>query len=177
MKVEREVLEPTAGVSREIGFYLSSLEEVRAELRQAVEDLSDEENLRKILPNVQPIGALILHIGEAEFWWIQSIVMGREMDEEMNRIAHSDNWEEDNFAEKGYGVKYCIEAIDKISRMTIETLADFTAEDLEKIHVLNKPDKRIELSLRSILHHLVQHQATHKGQILMLKRFLHESQN
>ena len=175
MKVEREVLEPMAGVSREIGFYLSGLEEVRKELRQAAADLSDEENSRKILPNVQPVGALILHIGEAEFWWIQSIVMGREMDEEMHRIAHSDNWEADNFIEKGYSAEYCIEAIDKISRMTRETLADFTDEDLEKIHVLNKPDKRIEISLRSILHHLVQHQATHKGQILMLKRLMREN--
>ncbi len=43
MNVEREILEPMAGVSKEIGFYLSGWEEVRAELRDIVSDLSDEE--------------------------------------------------------------------------------------------------------------------------------------
>jgi uncharacterized damage-inducible protein DinB len=177
MKTEREILEPMPGFSREIGFYLSAMEEIRSRTRKTVEDLSDVENARKILPNVQPIGRLILHIGESEFWWIQSIVAGKEMDDRMHHIAHSDDWEKDDFAEKGYGTKYCIEAIDKISQMNREFLAVFTDEDLEKLHILKKPDKEIHLSLRRILLHLSEHEAAHTGQISMLKRLLRESNN
>lgn len=177
MKTEREILEPMPGFSREIGFYLSAMEEIRSRTRKVVEDLSDEENAQKVLPTAQPIGALVLHIGEAEFWWIQSIVADKEMNEEMHRIAHSNDWEKDDFAEKGYGTKYCIEAIDKISQMTREFLANLADEDLEKIHIVRKPDKEVHLNLRRILLHLSEHEAAHTGQISMLKRLLRESNN
>ncbi len=70
MKVERNILEPMAGVSKEIGFYLSGMEEIRAQLRKAVSDLTNEELARRIMPNAHQIGALILHLGENESWWI-----------------------------------------------------------------------------------------------------------
>ena len=176
-KIEREVLEPMAGVSREIGFYLSGWEEVRAELRDIVSDLSDEELAGRILPNAHQIGNLILHLGEAEASWIHSIVAEKELDEEAKKFAHWCDTTERDFAEKGYSAKVCIERIDKISQMSREILADFADEDLEKIYVLKKPDKEVHLSLRSILHHLIDHEATHKGQISMLKRLMRESKN
>ncbi len=70
MKVEREILEPMAGVSREIGFYLSGMEETRAQLRDAATNLTSKELAQRVLPNAHQIGGLILHIGEAESWWI-----------------------------------------------------------------------------------------------------------
>ncbi len=177
MKVEREILEPTPGVSREIGFYLSGIEETRAQLRDAVADLTSEELARRVLPNAHQIGGLILHIGEAESWWIHSIVAGRELDEEAKQFAHWDDTTETDFAEKNYSAKDCIGKIDEISRMSREILAKFSDEDIDKIFSFNKSDKRIEISLRSILRHLADHEATHKGQILMLKRLLRETQN
>ena len=163
MKVEREILEPTAGVSREIGFYLSGMEETRAELRDAVADLTSEELARRVLPDAHQIGALILHIGEAESYWIHSIVAEKELDEEAKRFAHWDDTTETDFAAKGYSAKDCIGKIDEISRMSREILARFGDEDLDKIFVRDKPDKRLEISLRSILRHLADHEATHKG--------------
>lgn len=177
MKVEREILEPMPGVAREIGFYLSGMEETRAELRKAVADLTVEELARRVLPNAHQIGALILHIGEAEASWIHSRVAGRELSDEEKKFVFWCDTTETDFAEKGYTAKDCIERIDEISRMSREILAEFSDEDIEKIFILNKPDKRIEISLRSILQHLNDHEATHKGQILMLKRLLRDGQN
>ncbi|HXH69989.1 MAG TPA: DinB family protein [Pyrinomonadaceae bacterium] len=177
MKVEREILEPMAGVPREIGFYLSGMEETRAELRDAVVDITSEELARRVLPNAHQIGGLILHIGEAESWWIHSIVAGKELDEEAKRFAHWDDTTETDFAEKNYSAKNCIEIIDEITRMSREILAGFSDEDLNKIFSFERPGKRIEISLRSILRHLGDHEATHKGQILMLKRLLRDGQN
>lgn len=177
MKVEREILEPMAGVSREIGFYLSGIEETRAGLRDAVANLTDEELARRVLPSAHQIGGLILHSGEAESWWIHSIVAERELDEESKRFAHWDDTTETDFAEKHYTAKDCIEKIDEISRMSREILAKFGDEDLEKIFVMDRPNKRLEISLHSVLRHLADHEATHKGQILMLKRLLRETGN
>lgn len=177
MEVEREILEPMLGVSREIGFYLSGWEETRAALRDAVADLTGEELARRVLPSAHQIGGLILHIGEAESWWIHSIVAKRELDEESKRFAHWDDTTETDFAEKHYAAKDCIEKIDEISRMSREILAKFGDEDLEMIFVMDRPNKRLEISLRSVLRHLADHEATHKGQILMLKRLLRETGN
>ncbi len=175
MKVEREILEPMAGISREIGFYLSGMEETRAELREAFFDLTSEELARRVLPNAHQIGGLVLHLGEAESWWIHSIVAGKELDEEAKQFAHWNDTTETDFAEKGYSAKDCIERIDEISRMSREILAEFSDEDLERMFGFDKKDKRIEVSLRWVLHHLLDHEATHKGQIMMLKRLLRES--
>jgi len=177
MKVQREILEPMAGVSREIGFYLSSIEETRAELRDAVADLTDEELARRVLPNAHQIGGLILHLGEAEASWIHSRIAGRELNDEEKKFVHWCDTTETDFAEKGYTAKDCIEKIDEVSRMSREILAGFGDEDLDKIFVIDKPDKRLEISLRSILRHLGDHEATHKGQILMLKRLLRGGQS
>lgn len=175
MKVERDVLEPMAGVSKEIGFYLSGLEEIRAQLRKAVADLTDEELARRITSKAHQIGALILHLGETESWWIHSVVAEKELDEEAKRFAHWDDTTETDFAEKDYSAKHCIERIDEINRMSREILAGFGDDELERMFGFDQKDKRVKVSLRWVLHHLLDHEATHKGQIMMLKRLLRES--
>jgi uncharacterized damage-inducible protein DinB len=174
MKIEREILKPTPGMAREIGFYLSGIEETRAELRVAVADLTNEELGRRVTPKAHQIGNLILHIGEAEASWIHSRVAGRELSEEEKRFAHWCDTTETDYAEKNYTAQECVERIDEISRRSRQILAEFSDEDIEKIFILDREKGRLEISLRSILRHLADHEATHKGQILMLKRILRD---
>lgn len=173
MTVTKRELYPAAGFPPGIGHCLSALEEVREQLRDAVKDLPDDHVGRRALKDAHPIGALILHLGEAEWWWIQSIVMGNEMTDDDKRIAHWDVLEDpDGFASKGYSAQYCIDAVDLIRKKTHETLASFSDDDLDRIFVYESPKGKREVSLRWVLHHLVDHEAQHKGQILMLKRML-----
>ena len=51
-------------------------------------------------------------------------------------------------------------------------LAEFKDSDLERIFSIERGGEAHERSLRWILHHLIDHEAQHKGQILMLKRLL-----
>ena len=46
----RKILNPAPGVSREIGFYLAGMEEVREQLHEAVEGMSDDYLGRPALP-------------------------------------------------------------------------------------------------------------------------------
>jgi uncharacterized damage-inducible protein DinB len=177
MKTEKRTLEPFAGVSREIGFYLSGWEKVRAGLREIVSDLSAEELSARILPAAHQIGGLILHLGEAESYWIHSIIAGSELDEETKKFAHWFDTTETDFAEKGYAAKDCIERIDAISRQSREILAEFADEDLDKLFAFELDNKTVEVGLRWVLIHLIEHEAAHKGQISMLKRLLRESKN
>ena len=59
MKTERKILKPMPGVAREIGFYLSVIEETRAGLSDAVADLTKEELERRVTPKAHQIADLM----------------------------------------------------------------------------------------------------------------------
>jgi uncharacterized damage-inducible protein DinB len=173
MSVETLTLSPTDGFSTGIGFYVNGMEEVREQLRVALRGMSDEEIARRAVPGAHPIGALALHIGEAEWWWIQCNVAGRELTDEDRRTAHWDVLEDpDGFAANGFSAQYCIDAIDGITERTRKLLATFQDDDLERLFSFEIRGNQVEASLRWVLHHLIDHEAQHKGQILMLKRLL-----
>lgn len=173
MEIKRLDLAPAAGVAPALGLYLSAMEEVREQLHEAVSGMTDAQLARRAVAGAHPIGALVLHIGEAEWWWIQCNVHGREMTDEDRRRAHWDVLEVAQvFDGHGYSARYCLEAIDHIRTRTRTALASLTDADLYRTFAVKMRSGPAEASLRWILHHLVDHEAQHKGQILMLKRLL-----
>jgi len=177
MNTEQQTLKTNTNFSKEIGFYIAGMEEVREQLRKAAEDLSNEEIAAKFTPNTHSIGQLILHNGEAEWWWLRCVVAEKELDEqEASRKAFWDVLLDQDFAAKNYSAKFCIEEVDRVRKECLEALKGFTDDDLDKYFGWDKDDgTRIEKSLRWILHHLIDHEAQHKGQILMIKRLLREA--
>jgi uncharacterized damage-inducible protein DinB len=171
MKIETVTLSPVAGFSPEIGLFLASLYKIRHAWREAVKDLSKDELAAKILPDVQPIGTIIIHIAEAEYFWIQQIVEGKEFTEEIRNLLHHDLWFKD-FAAHDLDIDYCLEVVEKIHHLTQKTLAKFTDDDLEKTFVRQVENGERHYSLRWIFIHLLEHDAEHKGQMLMIKRLL-----
>lgn len=173
MAEEKLELRAVDGFTTGIGLYLSGLNEVREQLHEALADLTDEQVARRAVSGAHSIGALALHIGEAEWWWIQCVVAGRKMTDEDRRVAHWDVLEDpDGFAANGYSAEYCMNAIDEIRKRTRQHLSSFTDDDLDRLFSYKKRGKTVEVSLRWVLHHLMDHEAQHKGQILMLKRLL-----
>ncbi len=169
----RHVLTPAAGVAPGIGFYLSGMEEVRQQLREAVAAMSDQQIGHPVFSGAHSIGALVLHIGEAEWWWMQCIVSGHKLTPEDRRAPYWDVLKNpEQFASKGYSAEFCLDEIAKIRSQTHELLASFNDDDLEKIFILERHGDRHEHSLRWILHHLIDHEAQHKGQVLLLKRLM-----
>lgn len=164
-------LEPHPGLSREIGLYLSGMEEVRAQVRAAVINLDKQHIGRSAFLGAHPIGALVLHIGEAEWWWMQCIVSGHELNDQDRRAPFWDVLEDpEGFIQRDYDAEFCLAQIDLIRNQTRDLLFAKSDKDLEQLHTLTRKGVTNEHSLRWILHHLIDHEAQHKGQILMLKR-------
>lgn len=174
MKIETRSLEPLPNFAHEIGLFLANLEKIRKGWRDAVKDLTKEELAAKILPDVQPIGTMIIHIAEAEYFWTQQIISGKEFTEEIKNLMHHDLWFKD-FAAHNLDIEYCLEVVDQIHQMTRETLATFNDDDLQKTFVHQHENGETHYSLRWILVHLLEHDAEHKGQMLMIKRLLKSS--
>lgn len=80
--------------------------------------------------------------------------------------------ESDEFAHRCHSAQYCLDVIGDIRRETRRLLASFGEDDLERVCDDTRGERTIEVSLRWALHYLIDHEAQHKGQILMLKRLL-----
>jgi uncharacterized damage-inducible protein DinB len=171
MEIKRDKLEPLAGFSREIGYYLAAWERARSQTRKLLEDLSPEEIARRVLPNIHSIGALTLHLGEAEFYWMQFVVARKEATDEDKTFSHWCDTLETDF-DKGYTAQYCLDKIEAISRMTGEFLSEKTDADLEVLYLRDDFGEPMELSLRLILQRMADHEAHHRGQIALIKRLL-----
>jgi uncharacterized damage-inducible protein DinB len=169
----RHVLNPHPGLAPGIGYYLSGMEEVREQVREAVKGIDVERFGTPAFLGAHSIGALVLHIGEAEWWWMQCNVAGHQLTEEDSQAPYWDVLEEpDAFAKKGYTAEFCLQELDKIRNQTRDTLFGHSDKDLEKIFTFERHGAVRDHSLRWILHHLIDHEAQHKGQILMLKRLM-----
>jgi uncharacterized damage-inducible protein DinB len=171
MKIETITFEPIPNFPREIGLFLAGLEKIRGEWQNEVKDLTKSELAARILPEIQPIGTIIIHIAEAEYFWIQEIVGGKQMTDEIKDILHHDLWFKD-FAAEDLDINYCLEVVEKIHRMTRESLAGLTDDDLKSTFVRRREDRETHYSLRWIFIHLLQHDAEHQGQMMMIKRLI-----
>ncbi len=169
----KDVLKPAEGFSPAIGFFVSGMEEVRGQLQWAVEGMTEQQLGLRAVPGAHSIAALVLHIGEAEWWWMQCNVSGHKLTTEDRQAPYWDVLKNpDSFASKLYSAQFCLDEIAKIRKQTRDLLASFNDDDLERIFSFERRGELHEHSLRWILHHLIDHEAQHKGQILMLKRLI-----
>ncbi len=104
---------------------------------------------------------------------MQCCVAGHKLTDEDRNGAYWDVLKDpEGFKNKGYSVEFCLDEIDRIREQTRGTLASLADDDLERIFSFERRGETREHSLRWILHHLIDHEAQHKGQILMLKRLM-----
>ncbi len=171
--MRRRVLNPHPGLSPGIGYYLSGMEEVRAQLINAVKDIPDDLIGKPPFLGAHSIGGLLLHIGEAEWFWMQMVVCGHELTEEDKKAPCWDVLDDiEIVARNSFTTEFCLREIEKIRNQTRDVLFSYNDKDLERIIHFERDGEMDEHNLRWILHHLIDHEAQHKGQILMLKRLM-----
>jgi hypothetical protein len=88
--MRRRQLTPHPGLSTGIGYYLSGMEEVRNQLKVAVKNIPDDLIGRPAFLGAHSIGGLVLHIGEAEWFFMQMIVSGHQLTEEDSKEPYLD---------------------------------------------------------------------------------------
>jgi uncharacterized damage-inducible protein DinB len=171
--MRRRVLTPHPGLSTGIGYYLSGMEEVRTQLNVAVKVIPDDLIGKPPFLGAHSIGGLVLHIGEAEWFWMQMVVRGHQLTDEDKKAPYWDVLEDvERVARNGYTAEFCLQEIDRIRNQTRDTLFSYNDKDLERIITFERNGETSEYNLRWILHRLIDHEAQHKGQIFMLKRLM-----
>jgi uncharacterized damage-inducible protein DinB len=171
--MRRRVLTPHPGLSTGIGYYLGGMEEVRRQVEVAVKTIPQDLIGKPPFLGAHSIGGLVLHIGEAEWFFMKMVVSGHQLTEEDKKAPYWDILDDVNrVARNGYTIEFCLSEIEKIRNMTRDVLFSYNDKDLERIITFERKGETTEYNLRWILHHLIDHEAQHKGQILMLKRLM-----
>lgn len=171
--MRRRILTPHPGLSPGIGYYLSGMEEVRSQLVTAVKTIPDNMIGRPAFLGAHSIGGLVLHIGEAEWFWMQMVFSGHQLSEEDKKAPYWDILDDvEAVSRNGYTAEFCLREIEKIRNQTRDVLFSYNDKDLDSIILFERHDKITEYNLRWILHNLIDHEAQHKGQIMMLKRLM-----
>lgn len=171
--MRRRLITSHPGLATGIGYYLSGMEEVRGQLNAAVKTIPDDLIGKPAFLGAHSIGGLVLHIGEAEWFWMKMVVSGHELTEEINNAPHWDILDDlERVARNGYTAEFCLSEIEKIRNQTRDVLFSYNDKDLERIITFERKGQATEYNLRYILHHLIDHEAQHKGQIFMLKRLM-----
>jgi uncharacterized damage-inducible protein DinB len=171
--MQRRVLTPHPGLSTGIGYYLSGMEEVRAQTVAAVKTIPDALIGKPAFLGAHSIGGLVLHIGEAEWFWMQMVVKGRQLTEEDKKAPYWDILDDvEAVVRNRFTTEFCLQEVEKIRNQTRDVLFSYNDKDLERTITYERHGQPTEHNLRWILHHLIDHEAQHKGQILMLKRLM-----
>ena len=171
--MRRRVLTPQPGVSTGIGYYLAGMEEVRRQVQVVVKAIPDDLIGKPAFLGAHSIGGLVLHIGEAEWFWMQMVVSGHKLTEEDKQAPYWDVLDDvDGVARNGYTTEFCLKEIELIRNQTRDVLFSYNDKDLERIISFERNGEMTEYNLRYILHRLIDHEAQHKGQIFMLKRLM-----
>ena len=132
---------------------------VRQELMELACRLSQEQ-LDWTPPNHKSsIGRLLGHIAETEYWWISILAL-----------------EKEKYSEEVFERFEQARTLKQLVPLLEETLGDFTdflrnedVEDWDQIHY-DYPQDKIHVTKQWLVWHVVEHQARHRGQILMLAR-------
>lgn len=168
-------LSRSRGFPAKIGFLVVGLQEVRKQTVAVVEDMKPDELSRRITRSFHQPAGLVLHLAETEFWWIDIVFAGMEISDEDRHLFHFDDTTETDFALKKYGVDDCVRILNLAHERTIETLSEFDDGSLDRLYPFPRKEPKFESSLRWILHHLIDHESNHRGQIAMMKRLMRES--
>jgi len=149
------------------------MEEVRNQLKVAVKNIPGDLIGKPAFLGAHSIGGLVLHIGEAEWFFMQMIVSGHQLTEEDSHEPYWDILDDlERVSRNGYTAEFCLKEIEMIRNQTRDVLFSYNDKDLERIISFERNGETTEYNLRWILHHLIDHESQHKGQIFMLKRLM-----
>lgn len=166
---------PLPGYPEPYGLLCAILQDGTAEWRGEMDpDLPDEAVAWQPRPGLHSIGALILHIAVAEIYWFERFALNREWDAEERRLLMADEIDVDDWrwpAPPVQPLAWYFQLHDRIRARTLESVKSWPPADAARVR------EGRETTMRWVLGHVIQHEAYHGGQAVLLGRLWHESRS
>ena len=157
---------PLAGYPAPYDLLCAILQDATNEWRWEIDqDLSEDAIVWQPAPDAHSIGALVLHMINAEVFWFEQFALGLnpEPDTEMPSLEFDiDAWRWPTPPRKPLSWYFALQ--DRIRVRTLENIKKWPAPDTVMEHHGN------QVTLRWVLGHVIQHEAYHGGQAVLLSR-------
>lgn len=167
--------DPVEGYAPQVGRYVAQLNEVRHKLKQELDGLSIEQLDWHPDEETESIGTQLLHLDAVEWSWMHQDIFGAS-DEEYTGV-----WEEampirvKATQVTGRPMEHYLQKLDATREETLRILKGFTDADLSRLVGEAEPNPGEERRSRLftidwIIWHVLQHEASHLGQVELLRR-------
>jgi uncharacterized damage-inducible protein DinB len=165
--VERLKVEALDGYDPVVGRWLWTLEATRSRLKEALEGASPSELDWTPPEGGNSLGSLLYHIAAIEADWLYVEVLDIEFPREVSATFPYDVRDGDGRLSIVSGLDLA-DHLGRLDRVRGWLLDSFRAIDREDFRRLRHFDQ-YSVTPEWVLHHLIQHEAEHRGQILQLR--------
>lgn len=150
------------------------LDDVRKVTMKGIEGLSKEQLFQPPIEGEYPVGAYIMHLAEAEVYWLQ-VLTGAKIDKEIKKKIYYDSWmdlsKSDTESPKApLEINEYLDAIYDVRELLKEYMLSLKDSDLDGFLVQQRKDGEHNILRKWIIYHLIEHEAHHRGQMMLLIR-------
>ena len=150
------------------------LEDVRKVTLKGIEGLSKEQFFQPPIEGEYPVGAYVMHLAEAEVFWLQ-ILTGTKVDKEIKKRIYYDSWmnpsKSDAESPKAPPeINEYLEAIKEVRELLKKYMSSLKDSDLYGFVVQQRKAGEHKILKKWIIYHLIEHEAHHRGQMMLLIR-------
>jgi uncharacterized damage-inducible protein DinB len=161
----QRVIQSEEGFSPQIGVIVSMLNDMSDRIERTVKDLSIEEIDFLLDENANSIGTLIMHLAATEKFYqvytFENRVLNKE-EEEWSIAMSMGKITQEKY--KGKDVKQYLEVFKNVRKKTLEYLKEKDDEWLAKV------PEGYQMNNHWSWFHVMEHQSSHLGQILLIKK-------
>lgn len=161
-------VEALPGYEPEIGRVLWMLEQGRERTKDCVAGLPDDAIDWAPEPTVNSIGALLYHIAAIELDWLYvEVLEDRPFPPEMMALFPEDVRDERGqlAAARGYSLQEHLDRLDAVRDLLLAAFREMPLTDFRRLRICPAYDVTPEW----VLHHLIQHEAFHRGEISLMR--------
>ena len=159
---------PLPGYEEPYGLLCAILQDGTNEWRWELDqDLGEDAVVWQPHPGMHSIGAIIFHIIGAEVFWFERVALDKPWDSEERKIIMADELDVDEWkwpTPPRKPISWYLDLHDRIRARTLESVKKWPAPDAA-VDVHGEPR-----TMRWILGHVIQHEAYHGGQAVLLNR-------
>jgi uncharacterized damage-inducible protein DinB len=167
-KKETLIVQPSPNCEFDIGLFLWMLEDTRNRTKESLQGISQLVLDWNGSPGGNCIGSILYHIAAIEMSWLFSEILIRNFTPEIEKLFPHDVRDEKGRLSvvKGVCIEEHIQRLDETRKCFLESLQGMSTDEFRRIRIFEE----YEVNCEWVVHHLMQHEAEHRGQILEIRR-------
>ena len=165
---EMLIVKPLSNSQFDKGLFLWMLEDTRSRTKGSLEGISQMVLDWNGSPGGNCIGSILYHIAAIEMSWLFSEILISSFTPEIEKLFPHDVRDEKGRLSvvKGVCIEEHLRRLDETRKCFLESLQGMSTDEFRRIRKFEE----YEVNCEWVIHHLMQHEAEHRGQILEIRR-------